>query len=208
MTGSVTTLRVASRAVSGLRAFVAAHGRGGGGCRRWRDGGTPVLRGRMAVSYTHLRVRPRAPRRPAAWPGCRPSRPTRAPRWLSLIHILPALLGKGTEAGERINSVTVFPGKEAGEGTLPALTGERTGTGDGTAPALTGERTGTGDNTLPALPGERTGSGDGTGQSRLTAGLANAPGDKAEQDGKGRGRKRRDKACLLYTSIQDDLQGQ
>ncbi len=44
MTGSVTTLRVASRAVSGLRAFVAAHGRGGGGCRRWRDGGTPVLR--------------------------------------------------------------------------------------------------------------------------------------------------------------------
>ena len=110
---------------------------------------------------------------------------------------LPALLGKGTEAGERINSVTVFPGKEAGEGTLPALTGERTGTGDGTAPALTGERTGTGDNTLPALPGERTGSGDGTGQSRLTAGLANAPGDKAEQDGKGRGRKRRDKAAQV-----------
>ena len=62
-------------------------------------------------------------------------------------------------------------------------------------PALTGERTG--DSTLPALPGERTGSGDGTGQSRLTAGLANAPGDKAEQDGKGRERKRRNKAVRV-----------
>ncbi len=80
---------------------------------------------------------------------------------------MPALLEKGTEAGERINSVTVFLGKEAGYGTLPAQTGERTG------------------------------SRDGTGQSRLTAGHANAPGDKAEQDGKGRGRKRQDKAAQV-----------
>ena len=123
---------------------------------------------------------------------------------------LPALLGKGTEAGERINSVTVFLGKEAGYGTLPALTGERTGSGDGTEPALPGERTGsrdgtmpalmgerTGDNTSPAQTGERTGSGDGAGRSHLTAGHANAPGGKAEQDGKGRGRKRRNKAVRV-----------
>ena len=44
------------RAVPELLAIVATHGRGRGRIRHWRDGGTPVLRGRMDAGIACERV--------------------------------------------------------------------------------------------------------------------------------------------------------